>query len=171
MDYFTAHEDELTAREDYKEGMPIWTIFRVSKEKLGRKVGWQELDKRMGAVQLPIVFDDAILGKRLLIVLQTVYFVAEDGHTKAIRIEKLLNSTPVRCFISSFAERARGGYFRHISWTVGLVPLPRSLDSVSVQSDDNELSITSAYGLTRSQTEALRNYYAFVSGPSQSLKH
>jgi len=76
----------------------------------------------------------------------------------------------VRCFISSFAERARGGYFRHISWTVGLVPLPRDLDSIAIESDDNDLSVASAYGLTGGQTEALKRYYGFVSGSGVSLE-
>jgi len=63
-DYFNRHKDKLSKRDGYNKGMPIWTILRVSKEKLGRKVGWQELDKQMGAVQLPVAYDDSVLGKR-----------------------------------------------------------------------------------------------------------
>ncbi|MCP8320024.1 MAG: N-6 DNA methylase [archaeon] len=122
--YFSSYESDLLKRDDYKKGQPIWVIFRVSEEKLKTKVAWGELSRTMETVIVPEFFNDERLGKKKLIAIQTVYFVAADNADLSYAFSALFNSTPVRAFITSFAERARGRYFRHISWTVGLIPLP-----------------------------------------------
>lgn len=127
--YFSKYEKKLVKRDDYRESQPPWVIFRVSREKLEDKVAWQELSKMMDAVVLRAKITDKIVGEKLLIPLQTVYFVTTRGTNFNYGMAGLFNSTPVRAFISSFALREMGQppRFRHFSWTVGLVPLPIDL--------------------------------------------
>ena len=127
LDYFNRHEGRLKGRSDYKDGQPIWTIFRVSRAKLKDKVGWGELSKRMETTLLPKDFKDERLGEGRLVAIQTVYSIPVDDLELGYALSALLNSTPVRGFLTSFAERARGRYFRHFAWTVGLVPIPKAL--------------------------------------------
>ncbi len=124
--YFSKYEKELVRRTDYRKNQPIWVIFRVSKEKLEYKVGWQELSKMMEAVVLRPKMIDNVVGEKPLIPLQTVYFATTGDTNFDYGMSGLLNSTSVRAFISSFSLREMGQppRFRHISWTVGLVPLP-----------------------------------------------
>jgi hypothetical protein len=127
MRYFESYRERLASRDDYKKGQPLWTIFRVSPEKLAEKTGWGELARMMEAVVIPSSYSDERLGERRAIPLQTVYFVSSGDSDLDYALAAFLNSTPVRSFLVSFAERARGRYFRHFSWTVGLIPLPDQL--------------------------------------------
>lgn len=124
--YFSKYEKKLLGRADYQKRHPPWTIYRVSKEKLGSKVGWQELSKMMEAVIIQPKIVDSLLGERLLIPIQTVYFIATGNSKLDLGLSGLLNSTFARAFISSFSLKEMGQppRFRHFSWTVGLVPLP-----------------------------------------------
>ena len=96
--------------------------------------------------------------------MQTVYFVAESNEANGAKLVVLLNSIPVRVFICSFAERARGGYFRHISWTVGLIPMPPGFDKIESESGKSSDPVSDAYGLDRDDIKALEEYYEFVYG-------
>ena len=77
----------------------------------------------------------------------------------------LLNSTPIRAFIKSFAERAMGGYFRHISRTVGLMPIPNHIDELPINLKDpvkiNE-AVSKIYRLTNEETKAISDYDSFI---------
>jgi hypothetical protein len=159
-------QPRLIKRDGYKKNMPIWTIFRVSKAKLEQKAAWHELARRMEAVVLPKTYKDRILGNRMLIVLQTVYFISSTDDRLCARMVMLLNSKPVRAFMKSFAERARGGYYRHISLTVGLVPMPQSLGQLPVKLDRKkiDIAISDIYGLTSEETKAISGYYDFLEG-------
>lgn len=167
-EYFKQKDKQrrLAKRDGYKKGMPIWSIFRVSKEKFEQKAAWHRLAKRMEAVVLPKTFNDKILGCRKLIVIQTVYFISSADDKLCARIVALLNSTPVRTFIKSFAERARGGYYEHLSWTVGLVPIPPSFEKLPVKFDKEKIdkAISDSYGLTSKEAEAINSYYSFLEG-------
>ena len=126
--YFDLHSEALRKRSDYRDGMPIWQIFRVAPDKLKEKVAWQELSHTLQAVRLPRSISVDLLGREALLVpLQTVYFIPVDDPDTALDLAAWLNSTPVRVFAASFAERARGAYFRHIAWVTGLLPLPEDL--------------------------------------------
>lgn len=163
--YFRSKAKILRKRDDYKTGMPTWQIFRVSSKKLKRKAAWHELAKRMEAVLLPEVLSDEVLGKRQLIPIQTVYFIASDDNAFLERMVVLLNSTPVRAFLSAFAERARGSYFRHISWTVALVPLPQSFDNLSQnlkEQSEIDLAVAGIFQLDAELLAALKEYHQFV---------
>lgn len=167
--YFKSKERRLAKRDDYKKGMPSWTIFRVSPVKLEQKVAWHELARRMETVLLPKFQKDKLLGRRRLIAIQTVYFVSMKDDKLGARMAMLLSSTPIRAFITSFAERARGGYFRHISWTVGLVPLPPRLDRLPTDLKDEtriDTVVARAYQLDSKEVSALKEYYDFVHSKS-----
>ena len=124
--YFAKYKKKLLTRTDYKKKQPIWIIFRVSKDKLGPKVGWQELSKMMEAVVIEREVTDSKFGKQLLIPLQTVYFVSTGSINLDYGLAAVLNSSLIRAFISSFSIREMGQppRFRHVSYTVGLVPIP-----------------------------------------------
>ena len=126
LDYFNRHEGKLKGRTDYKKG-PVWTIFRVSREKLKTKVGWPELSRKVETALLQKSFKDDRLGETPLIVNQTVYFITIEDPGLGYALSALLNTTPIRGFITSFAARARGRYFRHFAWTMGLLPIPKAL--------------------------------------------
>lgn len=109
---------------------PHWKHLGVSLEKLKSKVAWPDLTKKMEAVFMPDHYYDPILGRGKLIPIKTVYLIPIDEEDLGYALTAVLNSTLVRCFIMSFTERARGGYFRHFSWVVGMVPLPKSISSL-----------------------------------------
>lgn len=129
-EYFERHSEALKRRNGYRDRMPIWTIFRVSPDKLKGKVAWQELAKTMGASCVSAVHTDRILGTVKLIPLQTTYLISVGAEQKAHILAGILNTLPVRSYFSSFAPRARGAHFRHFAWTVSLLPLPESLDKI-----------------------------------------
>lgn len=93
-----------------------------------------------------------------------MYFIPVGGK-KGKQIANVLNSTPVRAFISSYAERARGRFFRNFSWTVALVPLPNQFDDLPTDlTDEKEIDDTvgEAYGLDSSEMTILKEYQEFV---------
>jgi SAM-dependent methyltransferase len=127
--YFQRFE-KLRSRSDYKKNMPIWQIFRVSCEKLGHKISWPELSNKLEAVYLPSQVETPLVGKCLTIPIQTAYILPVDDEAIGYIVAAWLNSLPVRAYVASFAERARGAYFRHISWVVGLLPVPEVIQNI-----------------------------------------
>jgi len=128
--YFENHAKALQNRSDYKKTMPIWTIFRVSPEKLKDKVVWHELARMLECAYVPSHILDKQVGERLIVPIQTVYLIPVEKPSHGLILSALLNSLPIRTYAASFAERARGAYFRHISWVVGLLPIPPAIDSL-----------------------------------------
>lgn len=128
--YFSRFEEKLRHRSDYKKDMPIWQIFRVSQEKLRHRVSWPELSNKLEAVYLPAQGEDSLLGKCLTIPIQTAYILPMDDEAIGYIVAAWLNSLPVRAYVASFAERARGAYFRHISWVLGLLPVPEAIQDL-----------------------------------------
>lgn len=146
----------------------------------------------METVLIPDTFTDKKLGKRRLITIQTVYSIVADSKDFGYVLAALLTSTPVRSFITSFAVRARGRYFRHISWTVGLVPLPKAVAEGSMKNPkikkiiqlskkmheckggDSEVAvqldkiIAGLYGISRKELDLLRDYLTTCGVPTLS---
>ncbi|MDW8029809.1 MAG: hypothetical protein RMK94_15620, partial [Armatimonadota bacterium] len=192
--YFERHADALRRRSDYRSKQPIWTIFRVSPEKLGDKVVWQELTNQMDAVFVP-----AFHCGQLLIPLQTAYLIPVPNREVGMTVSAWFNSLIVRAYLSTFTERARGSYFRHIAWSVACLPVPRPIlrlwegkkrdlrlvrrmieisekmhenpDRPDAEELEDELAhiVAKLYGLTDDEFEALRRYWDFVrvQAPSQ----
>ena len=117
----------LKDREDYKTHLPIWSVFRAGPEKLSTKVCWKELANEMQATPLDKSYSFSHIGKRRLIPLHTAYLIPTETHDEAVLLAAIFNSVPFRAFVMAFAPRARGGYFRHFSWTVGMTPVPSAL--------------------------------------------
>lgn len=161
--YFQQHERALKARSDWRQGMPIWQVFRVNRQKLNAKVVWQELSNRLDAVPVPEHHPFEEDDPRLLIPLQTVYLipVPEGSHPASLAI--LLSSGVANAFFASFAERARGAYFRHISSVVGLLPVPR-LDSLAElkEGTEQDRQVGRVYGLESQELAALQEYAEFI---------
>ena len=128
--YFESHSRSLRSRSDYREGMPLWQIFRVSTSKLGMKVAWQQLSNQLGAVSVPAKIIDPVLGESTLIPLLTAYLIPVSSETTGFAASAFLNSLPARAYCMSFAERARGSYFRFTSPVIGLIPLPEDVQAI-----------------------------------------
>ncbi|HUY13554.1 MAG TPA: N-6 DNA methylase [Terriglobia bacterium] len=122
--YFLRHSKDLQARDDFKNGMPIWTLFRVSREKLGLKVAWKKYGTEMQSCMVEKEHSLGKTGKRLLVPLQTAYFIPIEARDKGLLLAGVFNSIPFKTLMMSFATRARGAYFHYISWIVGLGVLP-----------------------------------------------
>jgi hypothetical protein len=43
----------------------------------------------------------------------------------AVALAALLQSPPAAAWLAALAEPARGGYRRHLAWTMALLPIPR----------------------------------------------
>jgi len=135
-DHFTNLFEDLVNRDDYKDrgaAPPPWAIFRVSKEKFKEyRIAWQEMTKHIEAAYLPLYLNVTICSnnkenKKLLIPLQTAYFIVESNHSKALKLLIYMNSNLARGMIKMWAWTARGGYYRHTSYSMGILPLPRDL--------------------------------------------
>jgi hypothetical protein len=144
----------------------------------------------MSAVYVPQNFVDSVVGKKKLIPLQTAYLIPVSSSRIGMLLAALLNSLPFRVQMTAFAERARGAYFRHFSWTVGLGFIPtvlldqlnpkfvarnksdvrdlvrlssalhRSVDEGAVQELD--CAVSREYGLSVEQQNVLNSYLEFM---------
>ncbi len=185
--YFGRHEKELKNRSGYRQRLPIWTLFSVNPTKLENKVAWQELTNQIDAVFVPALYKG-----QLLVPLHTTYLMPVANKEVGLAIAAWLNSLPVRAYLSAYAERARGSYFRHFAWTVACLPVPRPIlrlwegkkrdlrlvrrmIEISEKMHENhkrpdadkledELAhiVAELYGLTEKDLDALQRYWDFV---------
>ena len=71
------------------------------------------------------------LGREMPVVsLNTVYQIPTASGAYAHLLAGVLNSTVARAYLKAIAERASGGYFRFLGWTVALLPFPEKPDAV-----------------------------------------
>lgn len=124
-EYFSreAVANKLKGRQDYKANLPFWCVFRTDSKKLQDKVCWKELANEMQATAASRDHNLPLIGMARIVPLHTTYLIPAPRET-AILLASVFNSLPFRAFLMSFAPRARGGYYRHFSWTVGLTPVP-----------------------------------------------
>lgn len=158
--YFMKFKDKLIKRTDYKKNMPIWEIFRVGSEKLVARVAWQRLSNMLEAVYIPAYQENALVGKCLTIPIQTAYILPVDNETSGYITCAWFNSLPVRAYVASYAERARGAYFEHLSWVLGLLPVPEAIQGLLKSKDTKN-------GLLLEMEKLSRELH---SGPSKSDK-
>jgi len=125
-EYFYQHVKELKGRDDFKEGMPPWALFRVSQEKLGLKVAWKKYGTEMQSSILEPEHLMDLTGGNLLVPLQTVYFIPVRSREDGLLIAGVFNSIPFKTLMMSFAVRLRGAYFHYTAWIVGLGLMPVS---------------------------------------------
>ena len=178
--YFNSVREDLVKRADYKALIrkktrpPIWTLFRVNEEKLKNKVGWRELAPFLQAVLIPSetsIRIDGSICTRKIILKNKIYFLVENDNKKAFCLAAFLNSLPVRVFLQSFSAKARGGWFFHYSWQVGLVPIPLNMmmndllllnKNMPPQQQDLDKLVGAAYGLTTEQLEQMQNFHLAI---------
>lgn len=121
--YLLRHQARLRRRRDLKSAAPLWSLFRVAPEKWASRVVWRDIARAPAAAVVPqsVPFLDC---RAPIISLNTVYQVATGDEDEAHFLAAILNSLIARVYLRSIAERASGGYFRFLGWTVGLLPLP-----------------------------------------------
>lgn len=112
--YFERHRETLQSRSDYRAAAPLWQVYRIKSGVCLPKVVWRDLSPKLeaaylGAEQVP---------------LNTVYFVPFASEPRARVFEALLNSEPIRAMAFALGERARGGWRRHFSWVMRMLPVP-----------------------------------------------
>jgi hypothetical protein len=176
--YLSAHRRFLETRVDLRPGAPYWALFRVRALPSNDRVAWRDIAPAPGAVVLPP--EVPFLGDRAPIVtLNTVYEIFAASGQDAHLLAGVLNSTVARAYLRAIAERASGGYFRFLGWTVALLPYPRQPDAAAVRAvvemsrqahaqrclpsrDRRRLdaAVAQLYGLTPSDLKALRAFDA-----------
>ncbi len=106
--------ERLERRADARASTPHWSVFRVNEGLDAPKVVWRDLSPHLQAVAV-----DADV-----IPLNTLYYLPMPDASRAWALSAWLNSTPVRAYARSIAERARGGWRRHFAWVVSMIPAP-----------------------------------------------
>jgi hypothetical protein len=129
--HFTQVLERLVGRDDYRPDLPPWAVFRVSRDKFaGYRVAWQEIAKHLEAAHIPARADVELCGRRaqrLVVPDTTVHFIVERENKRALRLLVYLNSDLARALVKLWARVVRGGYYRHKSVFVGMLPVPRGL--------------------------------------------
>ena len=152
--YLRAHRGTLDARQDLKRGQRRWTLFRTRPAKWSRRVVWRDIGQEPGAAVVPasIRFLD---GRAPVISLNTLYQIPTRTPERAHFLAALLNSRVAQAFLKSMAERASGGCFRFLGWTVALLPLPVEMPA-EVVSECVRLSKKAHACGAQSDAEAMR---------------
>jgi hypothetical protein len=129
--HFTRLFEKLVRRESYKASLPPWAVFAVTADKFREyRVAWQEIAKYFEATYLPLHIQVKLCGssvEKLLVPIQKVYFIVEKDPLKALKLLLYLNSDLARSLIKLWAWVARGGYYEHISYNTGMLPIPSAL--------------------------------------------
>jgi hypothetical protein len=129
--HFSSALERLVKRDDYKPGLPPWSVFRVSRDKFeGYRVAWQNIAKHLEAVCVPPRADIELCGskaQKFLVLDHTVNFIVERNPRKVLRLLVYLDSDVARALVKLWARIVRGGYYRHESVYVGMLPVPKGL--------------------------------------------
>jgi hypothetical protein len=121
-------------------------------------------------------------GTAPIISLNTVYQITAASGEDAHLLAAVLNSTVARAYLKAIAERASGGYFRFLGWTVALLPFPKNPDAVvrrlcvKLSQDAHAAAglcddargrldelVARLYGLSSDELEVLRSFDARLS--------
>ncbi len=178
------HRLRLQNRVDLRPGQPYWTLFRTgASSSRGRRVVWRDIAARPEAavVQPRIPF---LTCRYPVVSLNTVYQIAAVSEEDAHLLAAVLNSTVARAYLKAFAERASGGYFRFLGWTVALLPFPVLPDAAASErcirisqtahaaaglDDKQEVEldehVARLYRLSRGELQELREFDARLANP------
>ena len=119
--WFRRHQAALERRSDYRGG-PAWILFRTAAAHACHRVVWPDLARGPHAVALDVANADAVP-------LNTCYVSTAPDEPTALALAATLNSTWVRVLLRLRADEARGGYRRHNSRAMGVVPVPPDGDA------------------------------------------
>jgi len=129
--HFIGLLEKLVKRDDYRANLPPWAIFRVSIDKFKEyRIAWREMGIRAVATHLPVITKVNLCGVKrwgVIVPIQTVYFIVENDILKALKLLIYINSDIARSLVKLWAWSARGGYYRHTSYSMGMLPIPREL--------------------------------------------
>ena len=108
----------LLARADAGQGDAWWTLFRTPAADARRaRVAWADL-ARAPSPRLLLPGDPHVP-------LNSCYVAAFDDVRDARAFAALLDAPPMIAWLGALAEPARGGFRRHLAWTLALLPTPR----------------------------------------------
>ena len=129
--HLSRHRLRLQGRVDLKQGQPYWTVFRTRPSgSRARRVVWRDIAQRPEAAVVPPSLP-FLTGRSPVVSLNTVYQFAAASGEDAHLLAAVLNSTVARAYLKAIAERASGGYFRFLGWTVALLPFPVAPDAAA----------------------------------------
>ena len=153
--HFEDHRKALEGRSDYREGQPLWQLYRLHEDVVGPKVMWSDLGQQLEAV--------ASAGEE--VPLNTVYYAGVRSEAEARALAAYLNSEAVRTVAYALGERARGAWRRHFAWVVRLLPVPRAfVEAVRAGEGlarwEEAGAFEEAFGLSAADVEVLRAYRA-----------
>ena len=108
----------LAARSDARGARRWWTLFRTESAVRDRpRVVWCDFGRAPRAALLP-AGDPTVP-------LNSCYVVACNEQEDAEALTALLQSPVAAAWLALLAEPARGGWRRHLGWTMARLPLPR----------------------------------------------
>ncbi|RVU43230.1 hypothetical protein EA187_13555 [Lujinxingia sediminis] len=151
--HFEGHRRALETRSDYREGQPLWQLYRLHEDVTGPKVMWSDLGQQLDAV--------ASAGDE--VPLNTVYYAGVSSEGEARALAAYLNSEAVRTVAYALGERARGEWRRHFAWVVRLLPVPLAFVEAVRAGEGLERweevgAFEEAFGLSGADVSVLRGY-------------
>jgi hypothetical protein len=138
----------LAARTDARGTGAWWTLFRTAAADARRpRVAWADL-ARTPSPRLLLAGDPHVP-------LNSCYVAAFDDERDARAFACLLAAPPLIAWLGALAEPARGGFRRHLAWTVALLPVPhawaavrdRLADALDASPAARTVAVASAYGI------------------------
>lgn len=108
---------QLARRADARGSRAWWSVFRTEGASArAPRVVWADVARTPQAVVLP-AGDPTVP-------LNSCYVLRTRDLTDALTLAALLNSSLAAAWLGALAEPARGGYRRHLAWTMARLPLP-----------------------------------------------
>lgn len=115
--HLEAWRDALQKRSDHSPHKPLWQLFRVQEGLNTPKVIWADMGQTLRV---------ALAGAQV-IPLNTTYYIPFTDDVRAWTMAQVLASPIAQRFCNACAERARGGWRRHLAWVINLLPVPERL--------------------------------------------
>ena len=107
----------LERRADARAGRCWWPLYRTEAARHDRpRVLWADFGRRARAAFVPAGHD--------VVPLNSCYALRCHDDDDALAITALLAAPVITAWLAALAEPARGGYRRHLGWTLSLLPLP-----------------------------------------------
>lgn len=113
--------NRLAARADARGHRAWWSVFRLEGSRPDRpRVVWADVARSLQALMLEP-------GDRT-VPLNTCYVLPTRDEIDAFALCAYLNSPVANAWVGALAEPARGGYRRHLAWTMARLPVPDDWD-------------------------------------------
>ncbi len=108
---------ELERRADHRDGRPWWSLHRTAAGACdAHRVVWADVARRPRAAVLT-AGDPTVP-------LNSCYVLRCADLRDALAVAAILNAPTLAAWLGALAEPARGGYARHLAWTVACLPMP-----------------------------------------------